>query len=211
MHPWYCQGCFSDQFQYDAQWRVASLCFHGALMMGCAWLVLLGRPICSTDPSTLCKIVVSYRKLSSFEKQRKLLECEAAETLRSPFGPLVTLYKNPVFWNDCWPLFHSVTVKSILYLYSELSDIRYYRKRKVFSTHVKKLIMNLNLLTVIRFMLSGPLSRPCLFDSETGFEFVVFFFKWAVTGTCKWFRANLDHCPQFSAQVMFYLKALLFC
>lgn len=37
--------------QCVSQRRAASLCCYVVPMMGCAWLVLLGRPICSTDPS----------------------------------------------------------------------------------------------------------------------------------------------------------------
>lgn len=54
-----CLLCFCDvnkavkvtKSSGDAQWYMALPYLHDVLMMGCAWLVLLGRLMCSTDPS----------------------------------------------------------------------------------------------------------------------------------------------------------------
>lgn len=46
-------SCLSDPFEEDAQQCEISLCAHNVLMMDCAWVVLLGRPMCSTDASVL--------------------------------------------------------------------------------------------------------------------------------------------------------------
>lgn len=42
-------SCLSDQLQQDSNGCTASLCNHAVLMKDCAWLLLIGCPISSTD------------------------------------------------------------------------------------------------------------------------------------------------------------------
>lgn len=42
-------SCLSDQPQQDSNGCTASLCNHAVLMKDCAWLLLIGCPISSTD------------------------------------------------------------------------------------------------------------------------------------------------------------------
>lgn len=47
------QVALVTHLEEDVRQCEISLCAHDVLMMDCAWVVLLGRPMCSTDASVL--------------------------------------------------------------------------------------------------------------------------------------------------------------